>query len=429
MYPNLYYVFKDWFGVQWKPLSFLNTFGFMVAMGFIVSAIAISSELKRKEKQGLLLPREESITVGKPASFLDLLINFLTGFLFGYKLIGLFLSKPDAVSPQTYIFSAEGNLFAGLALGLGLAGLKWWEKNKQKLKQPEQRILRIWPHDRVGDIVVISLIFGIIGAKMFDNFENWDEFVKNPVERIFSAGGLTFYGGLIVAAIALCVYAYKKNIRIIHLVDAIAPAMLIAYAVGRIGCQVAGDGDWGIYNSAYITDVNDGKAVLAKPGEYEAQLNKYSTYFLDGDRKSASLADVPHKNIKAPSFLPTWMLAYSYPQNVNKDGIKIISLSEEHDRALPIPVFPTPFYETVISTFLFLILWSVRKRIKIAGMMTGFYLLVNGIERFMIEKIRVNNQIPFLGFQLSQAEIISFCLMIVGLLTILYLSLIKSRQN
>ena len=126
MYPNLYYVFKDWFGVQWKPLSFLNTFGFMVAMGFIVSAIAISSELKRKEKQGLLLPREESITVGKSASFLDLLINFLTGFLFGYKLIGLFLSKPDAVSPQTYIFSADGNLFAGLALGLGLAGLKWW---------------------------------------------------------------------------------------------------------------------------------------------------------------------------------------------------------------------------------------------------------------------------------------------------------------
>ena len=429
MYPNLYYVFKDWFGVQWKPLSFLNTFGFMVAMGFIVSAIAISSELKRKEKQGLLLPREESITVGKSASFLDLLINFLTGFLFGYKLIGLFFSKPDAVSPQTYIFSADGNLFAGLALGLGLAGLKWWEKNKQKLKEPEQRVLRIWPHDRVGDIVVISLIFGIIGAKMFDNFENWDEFIKNPVERIFSAGGLTFYGGLIVAAIALCVYAYKKNIRIIHLVDAIAPAMLLAYAVGRIGCQVAGDGDWGIYNSAYITDVSDGKAVLAKPGEYEAQLNKYSTYFLDGDRKSASFKDVPQKNIKAPSFLPVWMFAYSYPQNVNKDGIKIISLNEEHDRALPIPVFPTPFYETVISAFLFLILWSVRKRIKIAGMMTGFYLLVNGVERFMIEKIRVNNQIPFLGFQLSQAEIISFCLMIAGTLIILYLSLVKSRQD
>jgi len=428
MYPNLYYVFKDWFGVEWKPLSFLNTFGFMVAMGFIAAAIAISSELKRKEKLGLLFPREEYITVGKSASFLDLLVNFITGFLFGYKLIGLFFNKPADISPQTYIFSTEGNLAAGLILGVGLAGLKWWEKNKQKLKEPEQRVLRIWPHDRVGDIVVISLVFGIIGAKLFDNFENWDDFVAHPVERIFSAGGLTFYGGLIVAAIAICVYAYKKNIRMVHLVDAIAPAMLIAYAVGRIGCQVSGDGDWGIYNSAYITDVNSGKAVLAKPGQYEAQLEKYKTYFLDGDRKSASLAEVPHKNIIAPSFLPVWMLAYSFPQNVNKDGIKIASLTEEHDRALPVPVFPTAFYETIISTFLFLILWSVRKRIRIAGMMTGLYLLVNGMERFMIEKIRVNNQIHVLGFKLSQAELISICLMVAGAVIIFYLSAMKPKK-
>ena len=443
MYPNLYYVFKDWFGVAWKPLSFLNTFGFMVAMGFITAAITISSELKRKEKQGLLFPREEYITVGKPASFIDLLINFITGFLFGYKLVGLVLNKPEDVSPQTYIFSPEGNLIAGLMLGLILVGLKWWEKNKQKLKEPEQRVLRIWPHDRVGDIVVISLVFGIIGAKLFDNFENWDEFVKHPVERIFSAGGLTFYGGLILAGIAICVYAYKKNIKLVHLVDAIAPAMLIAYAVGRIGCQVSGDGDWGIYNSAYITDPSNGKAVLANPGEYEARLEKYKTYFLDGsvldagaaqalfvtDRKSASLAQVPHKAIKAPSFLPVWFVAYSYPQNVNKDGIRINSLQDEHNRALPVPVFPTPFYETIICTFLFLILWSVRKRIKTAGIMTGLYLLVNGMERFVIEKIRVNNQVHFLGLQLSQAQIISFCLMIAGLLIIFFLMLKKPSRN
>ena len=83
MYPNLYYVFKDWFGVEWKALKILNTFGLMVAMGFIVAALVITSELKRKEKQGLLLPREEFITVGKPASIAELLINFLTGFIFG----------------------------------------------------------------------------------------------------------------------------------------------------------------------------------------------------------------------------------------------------------------------------------------------------------------------------------------------------------
>ena len=432
MYPNLYYVFKDLFGVEWKPLSFLNTFGLMVALGFVAAAIAISSELKRKEKQGLLFPREEYISVGKPASFIDLLINFLTGFIFGYKLVGLLFNKPEEMNAQAYIFSMEGNLIAGLLIGALLGGLKWWEKKKQQLKVPEERIVRIWPHDRVGDIVIISLVFGIIGAKLFDNFENWDAFIENPIDRIFSAGGLTFYGGLIVATIALAVYGKKKNINLVHLSDAIAPAMLLAYAVGRIGCQVAGDGDWGIYNSAYITDA-DGHPVEAKPGEYEAQLQRYDTYFLEGavtdggngakmivtDRKSNSLAEVPHRAVIAPSFIPTWMVAYSYPQNVNKDGIKINSLPDEHNRALPVPVFPTPFYETVISALLFLIIWSVRKRFKIAGTITGIYFIINGTERFIIEKIRVNNVISTSGLHFSQAELIASMLVLAGIVIVI----------
>ena len=138
MYPNLYYVFKDWFGVEWEGLKFLNTFGLMVAVAFIVAAIVLTLELKRKEKQGLLHPREEIITVGKPASISDLLINALAGFLFGYKLFGLFFSKPDDVNAQDYIFSKDGNILGGLLVGALLAGLKWYEKNKQQLKNPEK---------------------------------------------------------------------------------------------------------------------------------------------------------------------------------------------------------------------------------------------------------------------------------------------------
>lgn len=442
MYPNLYYIFKDWFGVEWKTLGFLNTFGFMVAMGFITAAIVLSSELRRKEKQALLLPREEFIVVGKPASFLDLLLNFAVGFLFGFKLIGLVLNRPEEVNPQEYIFSSQGNLIAGILVGLLLAGLKWREKNRQKSKEPEQRPVRIWPHDRVGDIIVIGLIFGIIGAKLFDSFENWDDFVQHPWQRLFSAGGLTYYGGLILAATAICIYGIKKNIRLVHLIDAATPALLLAYAVGRIGCQVSGDGDWGVYNSAYITDAN-GKAVEAKPGDFEAQLKKYDTYFLEGtvkepgfaapipvtDRKSESLEKVPHKYLKAPAYLPVWMVAYSYPQNVNKDGIRIAGLEEEHNRALPVPVFPTPFYETIACTLLFLVLWSIRKRIKTAGLMTGIYLILNGAERFLIEKIRVNNQMNFLGMKLTQAELISFSLAIAGALLIVYVLLLNKPNR
>ncbi len=436
MYPNLYYIFKDCFGVSWHGLSFLNTFGLFVALGFVTAAIVLSKELQRKEKQGLLSPREEMITVGKPASIGEIFINGIVGFIFGYKILGLFINKAPEINPQDYIFSTQGNFIGGLLLGGLLAWFKWHEKNKQKLKEPENRSVRIWPHDRVGDIIILGLIFGIIGAKLFDNLENWSDFVKDPIGRLFSASGLTFYGGLILAAIAICWYASKKGIKIIHLVDAAGLALLLAYAVGRIGCQVSGDGDWGIFNSAYVVNA-EGKVTEAAPGDYQNQLNKNAAYYLKGevpgkdsvliqvtDRTYESLEKVPHKSFKGPSFLPTWMFAYTYPNNVNKDGVLIADCKEEHCRALPQPVFPTPFYETVVCTLLFLLLWSIRKRITTPGVMFGIYLILNGIERFTVELIRVNNTFPLFGFRITQAELISASLVLAGLILIL---IVKKR--
>jgi phosphatidylglycerol---prolipoprotein diacylglyceryl transferase len=424
MYPNLYYVFKDWFGVEWKGLSVLNTFGLLVAIAFIVAAIVISSELKRKEKQGLLSPREEIITVGKPASLSEILINALIGFVFGFKVLGLIFSRQEGVNPQDYIFSSQGNILGGILLAIILGGLKWNEKNKQKLKDPERRSVRIWPHDRVGDIIILGLIFGILGAKLFDNLENWNEFIQDPIGRLFSASGLTFYGGLILATIAICWYASKRGIKLVHLVDAAAPALMIAYAVGRIGCQVAGDGDWGVYNSAYVNDATGKTVRLAKEGEFMQALKKDSTYFLEGKvpesnqytgRTSPDLEHVHNIYYKAPSFLPNWMVAYSYPKNVNADGVKIPGDTDEHNRVLPVPVFPTPFYETIACSLLFLLLWSIRKRIKTPGVIFGIYLILNGLERFIIEKIRVNTTYSMFGFHPTQAEIISFLLFLTGL--------------
>lgn len=424
MYPNLYYVFKDWFGVEWNGLKILNTFGLLVAIAFIVAAIVISSELKRKEKQGLLSPREEIITVGKPASLSELLINALIGFVFGFKVLGLIFSRPEGVNPQDYIFSSQGNILGGLLLAVILGGLKWYEKNKQKLKEPERRSVRIWPHDRVGDIIILGLIFGILGAKLFDNLENWNEFIQDPIGRLFSASGLTFYGGLILATIAICWYAYKRGIKLVHLIDAAAPALMIAYAVGRIGCQVAGDGDWGVYNSAYVNDATGKTVRIAKEGEFMQALKKDSTYFLEGKvpesnqytgRTSPDLEHVHNIYYKAPSFLPNWMVAYSYPKNVNADGVKIPGDTDEHNRVLPVPVFPTPFYETIACSLLFLLLWSIRKRIKTPGVIFGIYLILNGLERFIVEKIRVNTTYSMFGFHPTQAEIISFLLFLTGL--------------
>ncbi len=439
MYPNLYYVFKDWFGVEWGGLKILNTFGLMVAVAFVVAAFVLSAELKRREKLGLLQPSEETIVVGKPATIMDLLFNGIVGFIFGAKLLGLLIDKAPEVNTQEYIFSSNGSLLGGIMMAIILVAIKWYDKNKQKLKTPERRTVRIWPHDRVGDIVIISLIFGILGAKLFDNFEHWDEFMADPIGKLFSVSGLTFYGGLILAAIAVCWFAYRKGIKINHLVDSAAPCLMIAYAVGRIGCQVAGDGDWGIPNSAYISD-QYGNLSLAAPGEFEKNLQKNAGYFLEGkvtdstgkkvyvtDRTYSSLAEVPHRSIKGVSFLPKWFFAYSFPQNVNNDGIPIPGLTDEHYSVLPQPVFPTSLYETVLCTFLFLLLWAVRRKITTPLVMFGIYLIINGLERFLIELVRVNKAYNVSNFSFSQAQEIALLLILSGFILVIFAK-IKYRK-
>jgi phosphatidylglycerol:prolipoprotein diacylglycerol transferase len=425
MYPNLYYVFKDWFGVEWQSLKFLNTFGLLVAISFIIAAWLLSLELKRREKQGLLLPKEQHIVVGKAASLMELLTNGIIGFFFGFKFLGLFFDKAENISPQDYIFSGRGSMVGGIFLAILLAAIKWWEKNKQKLKEPEKRIIRVWPHDRIGDFVVLGLVFGILGAKLFDNLEHWDEFWADPIGRLFSQSGLAFYGGLILATIAISWYSISKGIKLKYLVDAAAPALMIAYAVGRLGCQISGDGDWGIYNSAYISD-NKGNVSLAKPGDFERSLVANKTYFLEGkvvsdsslryvtDRTYPTLNDVPHRSFKGPSFLPTWLFAYSYPQNVNDDGIIMPGIMDDHRSVLPQPVFPTPLYETILCTFLFFVLWFIRKKIKTPLVIFSLYLIFNGLERLLVESIRVNSPHQFAGIKATQAEFISLLLILAG---------------
>ena len=431
MYPNLYYALNDWFGWKINAFKIFYTFGIFVALAFIVSAYFLTLELKRKEKQGLLLPREETITTGKPASFFELFINGLVGFIFGYKLVGAFVaSRQQGIDLQEYIFSSSGSWAGGLIVAAALIYLKYREKDKQKLAKPEKRTIRIWPHDRVGDIVIFALVFGIIGAKLFDNFENWDRFIQNPIGNLLSPSGLTFYGGLICAAIAICIYARKKGIGLLHLTDAAAPVLMIAYAIGRMGCQVAGDGDWGVFNSAYISDV-PGHSVPATPEQFQQKLKENSTYFLNGsvsdqsgtstmvtDRHAETLDKVPHKSFKGPRFLPTWIFAYTFPHNVNEDGILLPNCEGKYCRALPQPVFPTSLYEIIGCGILFLILWSLRRKIIVPGVMFCIYLILNGIERFLVETIRVNTTYSIFGLHPTQAELISAVLVITGILGI-----------
>jgi phosphatidylglycerol:prolipoprotein diacylglycerol transferase len=383
MYPNLYYAFKDLFGVEWTGLKLINSFGFFVALAFMGASLVLTAELKRKTKEGLLTYKEEKLVVGQPASAFELIINFILGFLMGFKLIGAFLDRDRLVDTQTYILSGQGSWGAGIFMGLLFAFLKWQEKNKTKLAKPEERFVKIWPYERVGDMVIYAFVFGFLGAKIFHNLENINDLMRDPVGSLISFSGLTFYGGLICATIAIWRYCKKNNMKPIHIADAFAPSMMLAYGLGRIGCQVAGDGDWGIVNT----------------------------------------------HPKPFSWLPDWAWAYTYPHNVVSEGVHIPDCVGQYCAQLPEAVFPTSLYEIIACLLLFDFLWFIRKIINTPGVLTAIYLIVNGIERFCIELIRVNTKYHFFGISPTQAELIAAFLVISGVVLLLIFTSKSSKRQ
>ncbi len=208
----------------------------------------------------------------------------------------------------------------------------------------------------MGTVVVLAVVGGLGGAKLFYLLDHLEEFGRDPFGMIFSRGGLTFYGGLVVATLLIAWYVRRKGVPLPIFADTILPTVLLAYGIGRIGCHLAGDGDWGIVANA-----------AAQPG-----------------------------------WVPDWLWAETYPNNIM--GV-----------VLPEPgVYPTPLYELGMALILFAVLWSLRKHPFRSGWLFWLTLLFIGIERFLIEKIRVNNEYEILGMSVTQAEVISVVLMAVA---------------
>jgi len=99
-----------------------------------------------------------------------------------------------------------------------------------------------------SEITTIALIFGIIGAKLFHLFEYWDEFINDPL-MAFSPAGLTFYGGFLLATLAIFIYIKRKKLSFLQIADLNAPGLALAYGIARIGCHLSGDGDYGIVSN------------------------------------------------------------------------------------------------------------------------------------------------------------------------------------
>lgn len=227
----------------------------------------------------------------------------------------------------------------------------------EKDRKGRPRKKEVPPYELIGTLTILAAVVGIPGAKLFHILENFDAFLAAPGQMIFSTGGLTMYGGLIIATLFLAWYVQHRGIYRWDFFDAVGPGLMAAYGIGRIGCHLAGDGDWGIP------------------------------------------ADMALK----PDWLPTWLWAETYPNNILN-----VTLADPG-------VYPTPIYEFVASIILAGILWGLRKHPFRAGWLFSLYLIFNGIERFFIEKIRVNVEMNMFGITFTQAELISVLLIIAGI--------------
>ena len=105
--------------------------------------------------------------------------------------------------------------------------------------------IEVAPQEIVSNLTVAVLLAGIVGARVFHILEHKDAFAAAPWEMIFSRSGLSIFGGLIFGTVAGVIFIRRWHLPARPLLDAAAPAMMLGYAIGRIGCQISGDGDWG----------------------------------------------------------------------------------------------------------------------------------------------------------------------------------------
>ena len=376
MFPTLSHLI-EYFTGYFIPLPF-KTFGFFITMAFLIGSYFISKDLAEKNNIGLIPTTKKKVVKGKPTELKDIIKHTLVGLIIGFK--GLFAYNnyyyfiDDTFS---FLFSLQGSstgALLGLILGLTYAiYLKKTNKYTELITKEEN----VKPQELTANILLISAGAGLVGAKIFHQLENWDTFIADPIGQLLSGGGLTFYGGLICGAAAVILYVRKYGIKTGIIADAMAAPLMLAYGIGRIGCHTSGDGDWGISN------------LNTKPEWLQ--------------------------------FLPDWMWAYTYPNNVIRAGERMADCTDPlgiYCYELTSPVYPTAVYEAIMGIILFTILWKIRNSFSTPGMLFGVYLVFNGLERFSIEKIRINNEL-YNG--LTQAEMISAGLIVFGMSLFLWL--------
>jgi phosphatidylglycerol:prolipoprotein diacylglycerol transferase len=104
---------------------------------------------------------------------------------------------------------------------------------------------RGWDPALASSVVVWAAVGGLLGARLWIVVDAWPEFVRAPWDYLVTGGGFVFYGGLVGGALAVTLFFRRNGILWLRGADAVAPAIVLGQAIGRLGCQASGDGDWG----------------------------------------------------------------------------------------------------------------------------------------------------------------------------------------
>jgi len=214
--------------------------------------------------------------------------------------------------------------------------------------------------DYASSIVVWAAIIGIASSRVLDIINNFPAYWADPKSMIFSGSGFVWYGGMFGGIFATYLVSRYYKISFLKTIDMCAPALAIGQAIGRLGCQLSGDGDWGL-----------------------------------------------------PSKLP-WAMAY--PHAIVGWNSQTVLTLDAHGQLVSgffpgVRVHPAPIYETLLYTVVFIILWRLRGRFA-DGRLFFLYFILAGAARFLVEFVRINPRI-FLG--LSEAQFIGLGMIIFGL--------------
>src|SRR5208283_5237732 len=211
-----------------------------------------------------------------------------------------------------------------------------------------------------SSIVIAAAVMGLIGSRLYAVLDDLPTYLADPKTIIFSGSGFVFYGGMIGGIFGAYLVSRWYKIGFGVTMDMCACALAIGQAIGRIGCQLAGDGDWGL-----------------------------------------------------PSTMP-WAMAY--PRAIVGWNSETVLKLDEHYRLVSgyfpgVRVHPAPVYETILYLGVFTILWSMGKTSYPPGRLIYWYLVLAGGARFFVEFVRIN---PRVFYMFSEAQLIAFAMVVVG---------------